>query len=156
MDDPVLFLDIDGVLNSVQHAVMYNKIFNKSRDPYREDCCVIALSNLEEVIKHVPKTKIVISSTWRIGSSTQELQDLFKKWGFKYYNSIIGKTPVTYSSPRGEEIQQYIDKYNVKNYCIVDDDSDMLDSQKHRFVQTNNFHGLLWKEAHQIVEILKG
>ena len=41
------------------------------------------------------------------------------------------------SIERGYEIQRYIDLFDVKTYCIIDDDADMLESQMNNFVQTS-------------------
>lgn len=152
---PTLFLDIDGVLNSVQYVVMVNRYNNEEWNPYKDECCKIALSNLEEIVEGVPGLKIVISSTWRKSRTVEQLQDLFKMWGFSKPEIIVGKTPIC-SDIRGREIQEYIDESNITNYCIVDDDSDMLASQIDRFVKTENRHGLMWKDAEKIAEILGG
>jgi hypothetical protein len=65
---------------------------------------------------------------------------------------------------RGFEIQQWIDDNNIKCYCIIDDDNDMLPSQKNNFVRTANNqdhpdcidigYGLTRKCAERVVEIL--
>lgn len=151
---PTIFLDIDGVLNSVQYAVSLNR-YNTEWNPYRDECCKIALSNLERVLEEVPNLEIVISSTWRKSRSVEDLQALFKLWGFSKPEIIVGKTPVSNREIRGKEIQQYIELNNISNYCIIDDDSDMLDSQKSRFVQTNGRHGFMWDDYNKVVELLK-
>ena len=160
MDRPTLFLDIDGVLNSTQQVVSRNRYGSTPWRPYRDECCKIALSNLEELVELVPDLQIVISSVWRLDRTVEELQELFRDWGFSKSEIIVGKTPVIYrpgeSVPRGEEIQRYCRKHNIENYCIVDDDSDMLGCQKHRFVKTDHRNGFLWTDMLRVNDILKG
>jgi len=42
----------------------------------------------------------------------------------------------------------------ISNYCIVDDDNDMLEFQKKHFVQTNPWTGLTKKDYRKIKQIL--
>jgi hypothetical protein len=67
---------------------------------------------------------------------------------------------------RGFEIQQWIDdhKDDIISYCIIDDDNDMLSSQRENFVRTANNkdhidcvdigYGLTRKCSERVVEIL--
>ncbi len=166
MTNPVIFLDIDGVLNSIQYAVAGNRWRDHKWDPYRDKCCRLALSNLEELVKDIPDLRIVISSTWRLGRTVEQLQDLFKMWKFSKPEIIIGKTPTGLPNksddvpkgytdvPRGAEIQHYINQHHITNFCIIDDDSDMLKSQLHRFVQTDNRNGFMWTDMQKVGDIL--
>ena len=59
------------------------------------------------------------------------------------------------SCDRGTEIQQYIDKHNdIENYVILDDDSDMLNSQIYHFVQTNFEFGLTEQQVSLAIKVL--
>lgn len=160
----VLFLDIDGVLNSMDNArALYNlwELDNtiKSRDTYGtlfDERCVRWLTLI------IKKTdcKIVISSTWRF-SGLQIMKDLWKDRNLP--GEIIDITPTTqneelinlYAEPsadRGYEIQEWLDNNKYDSYCIVDDDSDMLGHQN--FVQTNPKIGLTSKTAFAIINKL--
>ena len=111
--------------------------------------CPIALSNMEELIRRTPDLKIVISSSWRAARTVEELKELFKSKIIS--NAIIDKTD-SFSNTRGEEIQKWLNEHpKVTSYVIVDDDRNMLESQKDNFVNTTNLHGfqygdLLWAE----------
>lgn len=158
----IIFLDIDGVLNVIgQGHDEYGQIFHK----HLED-------NLRWIIEETG-AKIVISSTWRM-SGLKVMQEMWKKRNLP--GEVIGITPdlaeaKTYFSleyydavERGHEIQKYIDDNNIKYYCIIDDDNDMLESQRNNFVRTaNNIdhsdcvdigYGLTRKCAEQVIEIL--
>lgn len=53
-----------------------------------------------------------------------------------------------------EEQKRYLEKSEVKNYVILDDDSDMLLSQKEHFVKTSWNTGLLEEHTEQAIKIL--
>lgn len=165
----ILFLDIDGVLNSHQSMTFWykhrdmnkwqNELYGEWKGTLAQylalDFDPIALSNLEELLKRVPDLKIVVSSTWRLGRSIDELREIFLPFR-TISRAIISKTGRDYDRIRGNEIQEWLDKHpEIEKYAIVDDDSDMLDSQKPYFVQTNNYNGLQFTDMLKLAEILK-
>lgn len=158
----VLFLDFDGVLNSEQSKVFWQNL--KDQAAFEEqmktssggileqiamEFCPIALSNMEELLRRNKDLKIVISSSWRSARSVEELKELFKSKLIS--EAIIDKTE-SFSNTRGEEIQKWLSEHSeVTNYVIVDDDRNMLESQKENFVNTSPLHGFqygdfLWAE----------
>lgn len=158
----VLFLDFDGVLNSEQSKVFWQNI--KDQAAFEEEMktssggileqiamefCPIALSNLEELIRRTHDLKIVISSSWRVSRSVQELGELFKS---KLISNIIIDKTESFSNVRGKEIQKWLDEHtDVEQYVILDDDQIMTEQQKENFVKTSVLHGfqygdMLWAE----------
>lgn len=131
----VLFLDIDGVLNVIgQGYDEFGQCFHK----HFED-------NLRFVIEQTG-AKIVISSTWRM-RGLNEMQRMWKHRNLA--GEVIDITPTEVDVvergtcefydlvDRGFEIQQWLDDHpEVENYCILDDDNDMLPSQLDNFVRT--------------------
>lgn len=142
----VLFLDIDGVLNS-QSSAMALGGYPHSFDGYdlkRFDWVSVGLIRL---LCGETKTSIVLSSSWRILHSVIEVAN-----GLDL--PVIDKTPVL-SGYRGTEIQDWLDRHpEVLHYAIVDDDSDMLSKQKKCFVKTNPLDGLQFKHYKRLKEIL--
>lgn len=56
---------------------------------------------------------------------------------------------------RGYEIQEYLDNHsNITNYVIIDDNSDMLESQMKNFLQTDLKTGLTKNDYPKIKKIL--
>ena len=57
---------------------------------------------------------------------------------------IFDKTPVHISGNRGIEIDIWINNFSgeIDSYAIIDDDSDMLDTQINNFVQTSWDYGI--------------
>ena len=90
MSNPTIFLDIDGVLNSMEYAFLRMDKYQSSKiwgiDPY-------AIERFQYIFEKLPITEIVISSTWRKHYSLDELKEVFTEAGFKYSDKIVGYTP---------------------------------------------------------------
>lgn len=84
--------------------------------------------------------KICISSVWKRYFNAEEWNKVFIKLGFN--NDIFVGVTGKRQSIRGQEIQEWIDKNDVSGYAIVDDDSDMLESQMHSFFLIDGYYGL--------------
>ena len=126
MEKPIIFLDFDGVVETIYWEKDDNGIwsFNIHKEGRRELSNKQAIGWLNELYKKVPYD-IVVSSTWRINTSVEELQDLLANSGFNPEIQVIGKTPVLYQQ-RGLEIQEWININKFKGkFIIIDDDSDM-------------------------------
>jgi hypothetical protein len=119
----IIFLDIDGVLNVIPQGFdKYGGIFH---DHF--------VKNLEYIINKT-NAKIVISSTWKL----MGLDTIKQMWIDRNLpGNIIDITPNNFNIKRGHEIQQWINDNNIKCYCIIDDDVDMLPSQMNNFVRTS-------------------
>jgi hypothetical protein len=160
----ILFLDIDGVLNShdwFRRRVNFRgppSLLEKAGAKFEKDIDPRALFLLDAVLAET-KAKVVISSTWRKLYSLEEIQAGFSSLGF--VGEIIDVTPET-SSIRGEEIQEWLNdalSFNppliVERFAIVDDDSDMAHLRS-RLVQTSFNFGLTWRHAADLIEMLGG
>lgn len=138
---PVLFLDVDGVLNT-----------ERQQNPLSfSNGCLYRLARL------VRRTKctIVLSSTWRkLPDAKAELKRQFKYKGIPEWDS---ETPVFNSGNRGEEIREWL-RLNplVTTYAILDDDSDMLDEQLRNFFQTDPEFGLTKNIEYRVTYHLLG
>ena len=157
--DKYLFLDIDGVLNSED---FYIDCYKSEKDPkYASDriCTDTEIhpdytGNIDQtavrmIRKIVSETgcKVVLSSSWRSDSIAP---DELKKMGIE----ICGTTPYDYERFRGREIQKFLESHPCETYCILDDDSDMLDEHRSNFVQTNPSHGLTDDDTEKVIGIL--
>lgn len=126
MENPIIFLDFDGVVETIywEKDTDGSWSFNVHKSGRKELNNKQAIGWLNELYKKVPYD-IVVSSTWRIGMSKDELQELLIKSGFNPAIKVLGKTPVLYQQ-RGLEIQKWIDTAEFKGkFIIIDDDSDM-------------------------------
>lgn len=170
----ILFLDIDGVLNSemfyknslknklnhyfpiwkVFHFFGLIKLYHWIIDAYDKDSweCSQLDSKTIKLLNHVIEEtdcKIVLSSTWRKHKGGyKKVEELMKRKGF--VGEIIDATPVLWTK-RGQEIEQWLSQHdNIENYVIVDDDSDFTDEQilKH-FVWTDRVIGFSSTSAYK-------
>lgn len=146
--DKLLFLDIDGVLNSTQSAHYYMRLKQQAY----EEFCPIAVSNLNYIIDKIPDLKIVISSSWRIGKDFEHLKTVLHSLGVNV-KPIIDMTPIVFSGDRGHEISMWLE-VNVRQGCkmvILDDDNDMGYLQD-ALIQTDYQVGLSWIEVEKILK----
>lgn len=147
----ILFLDIDGVINSEDYAVYRYAAKMPDPDEFIDERAVAFLNYIIEETG----AKVVLSSSWR--GNVEETLDRLKVAGFKY--DFFDKTPYLGSRHRGSEIQKWIDEYEKTNeplesYVIIDDDNDMLDDQEKNFVQCNFIHGLTSVDCYKAIGIL--
>lgn len=161
----VLFLDIDGVLNSWQSV--YWEIRTGVRKK-QESLCPICMSNLDEVLDGVEDLKIVISSTWRKSFTMDELKKCLTEQGFKNADRIIGHTPfkakdLKFSEygPRWGEIKEWLDEHpEVTEYAILDDHgiAEKPGDYEHikNFIQTDQRVGLDWHKADELRKVFGG
>lgn len=154
----IIFLDIDGVLNSekfYKNEAQHEKWKRAESEGYsREEQDAIANIDPESVkwlnyIINKTNAELVISSTWRFD------ENLKIKLSFMGIKPFIGITPKTWERHRGTEIQMWLDRHpEVFNYVILDDDCDMLDSQLNNFVNTSWLEGLNEDSANKAIKIL--
>lgn len=147
----VIFLDIDGVIQSPRYCVAMGQTgWLSAFEP-------AAMAFLAQLIE-LSDAKIVISSTWRMGLSSRELKMYFRVAGYKKIALSFHKDWATKefnNKPRGEEIKDWLDRNpEVDNYLILDDDADMLDEQKANFVQTSHEDGFLLSHFDRAKQIL--
>lgn len=156
----VIFLDIDGVLNTSRSVVGLKDTIFYDEDTLGCGLDPVAIGLLHRICK-MTDAKIVISSSWRIVNTMDEIKDMFAdEFGWKN-DLIIGATPVINDSDdtdrRGREIQEWIDTNTVGDmnfqYIIIDDSSDMLDTQRKRFVHVDGTDGLLFRDFKKCLEL---
>ena len=148
MNQKVLFLDIDGVLNSkFYYKYIYKPEEGGSRfDPY----CVILVKKLVEEFS----LKVVISSTWRDGAMNRLMKELEEN-DFLEHLHEDWLTPVVRPASRGKEIKLWLDNHSdVNNYLIIDDNHNLLDNQLSKFVQTSAFLGMVQKSYNEARNLL--
>lgn len=142
----VIFLDIDGVLNSSRTCLAFGGFPHSFENDHLSRFDRVALTLIRRIAK-AAGAKFVLSSSWRI---LHELEEVAQGLDLP----IIDKTP-SLAGNRGQEIQHWLNQHpEVESYAIIDDDSDMLESQKPYFVHTMHSDGFMWKDAERLAEIL--
>lgn len=158
----IIFLDIDGVLN---HELFYKANRHVTEDvPYpASNIDPVSIKKLNRLIRRTG-AKIVITSTWRLGRTIMELQDILESRGFE--GEIIDKTDsldfkINWTC-RGNEIFKWIldnerivgNRFDYNNYLILDDDTDMLFQQTKNFIPINSFYGITNEVINKGIEVL--
>lgn len=154
----VIFLDVDGVLNSV---------FSRDNDEIAENWMENEVSNwhlirLKRIVEETG-AKLVLSSSWRLGhpiiagtkvckdALVQVLIDKLDVFGLE----IMDCTPVLDGKWRGTEIAEWLKVHSeVEKFVILDDDTDFLPEQQKFFVRTTYSNGLTDELADKAIEIL--
>lgn len=151
----IIFLDIDGVLNTwrfqnyqVKHheCDSWNAQFNF--DP-------ICMKNLKELIDKT-NSYIVISSSWRnTENGIKDIKDNLKLYGLE--SRFFSCTPTLNGWTRGDEIKEwlYIFSHMEINYVILDDENDVGELEN-RLIQCNDYYGFTKNELQKALEILGG
>jgi hypothetical protein len=152
----VLFLDVDGVLNSLNFFTSGRRVKSHDYDP-RNQIDPEAVKLLTEIID-ATGAKIVISSVWRYNHRPGEMQVLLEEFGCRC--QVIGSTPrSTESHARGKEIDAwlttsgYARRDPVERFAILDDDADMEPHMK-KLVKTSNHCGLERSHVERVIELL--
>lgn len=146
----IVFLDIDGVLNSEDWYENSHK-----RGELNDDIDPVLVQRLNKL-----DCEVVISSSW--GCDNGQTWKKLRKNGFNL--KVIGYTEHHEMGSdwivRGNCIKKWLndnigyDYFKKCRYAILDDDSDMLLEQKDHFVQTDFRHGVTDRDIEIIKEIL--
>lgn len=163
-----IFLDIDGVLNTVSSISSSENIWLSSpKNPELDLVFGHMIYQIEEekvdLLNQIVKetsAKIIISSTWRLLFKLDDLISLLKFKGL--IGEIVGVTPNGLLNRewgkrilRSEEIYAYLLENNLQNnqFVIIDDDDDAGISFEDKFVKT--IDGLTLDNVDQVINILK-
>ncbi len=142
----VLFLDIDGVLNSHRTAYAFGG-FPFDVDKHRSRFDEVAIALVRNICT-AAGAQIVLSSSWRTDKDWERI-------GASLNLPIVDRTPYLHPGPRGEEIAAWLSAHpEVRCYAILDDDGDMLEEQIPRFVQTTHEDGLTFALATKLAGLL--
>ncbi len=150
MNFDVLFLDLDGVLNN-------NEFFAKQRANPKEyihkKFCSGNIEVLEKLCSDFKVKEIVITSTWRMGRSVQDLRDMLAKDGFKLANLITDKTDeIGGPGGRAEEIKSWMDIHKPNSHIVLDDNP-IGDTTGLNFHRVHSSYGLTNDDLQKISEI---
>ena len=157
----LIFLDIDGVLNNTKDVKKYRFFLKGERRVLIDIEPFFYFKRLlQEIEKEKLEVRIVISSSWRLGTTASDWKKLFKHY-FNDENIILGRT-LHLECDRGLEILNFLqmideEKETVEDYIVVDDDiEDIIDYVgKKRIVKTSIKRGLTNKDVRKIIRKLK-
>ena len=147
----VLFLDIDGVLNTDRQHWHCQMNGVTPVDEFGYEFGPNAVNNLTTILEET-SAEIVISSSWKF-LGLQTLQKMWKDRNLP--GTIIDITPD--GDNKGWKIYEWLLKHEgqVSGYAIIDDENDMQSEQQGHFVQTNPHFGITLKDAERVITILR-
>ena len=149
MSNNVIFLDIDGVLNSDSFfkAKEGSPEMHPDAPNYHENIALEmfdpkAISLLNTIVEKT-QAVIVISSSWRLAFTLDDLRFILNKAGL--IADIFDKTDFKFSSTRYNEINWWLrDHKDIDSFIILDDlEASWFYSLQPYVVQTTWAHGLL-------------
>ena len=131
----VIFTDLDGVLNPHWKT----KWSKSSIQIYNQICQEYDL-------------KPVITSTWRINHTKEQLQKIFYEQGIEV--EIYDYTPHLDQKDRGLEIKEWLSNNKVDNYVVIDDIVHNITPHVDNVFKVRNWVGLTTEEYIEIKKIL--
>lgn len=157
MHDKIIFLDIDGVLNSDAFLRAANAHARKigHLDPVTHiDASRVA--RLNDLLA-TSQAEVCLSTSWRVIFGLEKTVELLTKSGLR--GTIIGQTPKLHGPrfsspppPRGNEIQAWLSENPTRSYVILDDDQEAGVGHAKRFVCVPN--GLTKRHVSRATRIL--
>lgn len=175
----LIFLDIDGVLNSVTWARLYgfgdtprikDVRYKKDKAKYYAEKAKLNPSSvnlLNDLCKQT-KAKVVISSTWRltsgifIGDRLEYWNEMFhyicQELSKKCHIDVIGITPFL-DTERSLEIDKFIKDFKdekIEEFVIIDDTDDGIsDLFYHEFIHVSDDYGFGTPDFVECLRVLK-
>ena len=129
----VIFLDVDGVLNTSKTFMERRKNYEITHK-WTVEIDVERVARLKYII-NMTGAKVVLSSSWRLSGimqdgkfitrneNTRQLLDIFKSFGIEIYDI----TPnLDYGSKRDEEIMEWLKDKDVESFVVIDDETSFL------------------------------
>lgn len=149
MSSVVVFLDIDGVLNS---GTWFEQLDEERWDDldYFDPVCV---ERVDRICRETGAS-VVISSSWRKSRTLDEITSLLQRRGFT--GNVIGITPtlgVGISGIRGKEILRWVRENGPCKFVAIDDYR--LPEVARRQIHTNPTVGLTELQTAKAIKMLK-
>ena len=150
--DKVIFLDIDGVLNTKWWYTQIDR--NTPKDKYGYTFDPRSVANLKKIIDETG-ADIVISSSWKSFGLT-ELEEMWQDRGLPGFVIDVTPTPAIRNN-RGDEIDAWLEECRTECQYVIIDDLDAYNFNEHqipRLLVVNPFNGLDEDTAKRAIDLL--
>lgn len=146
----ILFLDIDGVLNSHKY-LKENDLEDK--DTYFPQVDPARVQLIKELCDKVPSLRIVMNSSWNATMKLSDYQEMFSKYNLSP-DKLIDCTRDDLDKDLG--IEDWLKKHLPTNFVILDDDMiyDHDNQLSFHQVKTSFYIGLKADHIPVILELL--
>jgi hypothetical protein len=155
MHKPVVFLDIDGVLNSKQwyaHDAASHDGISTERERWEHSIDPECVQRLNRILQQTGAV-VIVSSSWRKTHALSEIVSILESRGFS--GEVDGATSANGTLSRTEEIAEWLaeNRPPVAAYVVIDDElTSALPAE--RVVSPSNQTGLTDKDVEQAIVIL--
>ena len=158
----IIFLDIDGVLNSqdtFRDNHEYSKFFVKYMGDNVNDIITYKMLDIDldkvfmvRDICNLTGAKVVISSSWRQSRWYLLIEEKLTSLGIP----IVGVTPYI-DGNRGDEIRKYLEDEKIDDFVILDDDIFRdFNELKNYLIKTSFYdNGLDYEISREVVRLLR-
>jgi hypothetical protein len=132
---PKLFVDFDGVLHPHQRGTLAN------------------LPLLEAFLRRHPSIEVVITSTWRMQHSLEELQEYFSE---DLRHRVVGVVPFINRTPfsRFQEVQAYLAEQAPCRWAALDDEAHLFPPDCRNLVHTVAAEGVAARDLDAVARVL--
>lgn len=150
----VIFLDVDGVLNS-------KETFANNKNNFENQINNKLLNNLKYIIDET-KAEVILSSTWRYYFHNHPV-DCFNRKLLENKLASIGVkifdiTPIYCKNcaSRADEIKYWLNntEEEIENFIVIDDNDDELSQFGEKFIHTSFEFGLTKELAQEAIKQL--
>jgi hypothetical protein len=140
----IIFLDFDDVLNTAK-SLERGVLFDTSK-----------IRILNDILDRTD-AKIVITSSWRLAATAEELERMLVEAGGHATGRVTGVTPWMEDFSRGMEILEWLKNapMRVSEFVILDNRTDM-ESFSRRLVRTDPRFGLVPGHVDDVIGLLGG
>lgn len=157
----IVFLDFDGVLNSDRY---FERNPTMGFDEEQLDPAKVQLLNA--LVGAADDIFVVVSSSWRVVWTVEEIQKLLKDQGFQYADRIVSRTRSSVTGFRGKEIDDWLTLWQERQridpeaetiaaYAILDDGTNFTtDQHQEHLVRTSAAVGLTQRNVKDALKIL--
>jgi HAD domain in Swiss Army Knife RNA repair proteins len=145
---PIVFLDIDGVLNSLASTL------GSKPNAFDHTACKL----MERLVVQA-NAQVVISSSWREGRTPGQLINILWEQAQIHLLAarVVGVTPILAAGNRGDEIARWITDHSGQNnaaFVIIDDEFHFNPDQIPHLVQTSHRDGFTVKNYLAALKII--
>jgi len=150
----IIFLDIDGVLNSEEDLTNNVGLLWDVND-----LNIKYIILLNEIIK-ATNAKVVISSTWRIIHPFDKIEKMMLKKGFVgeviSQTVLLSRTPDGVIQDRGDEINLWLKDNDIESFLILDDTpyEGIIKHFSNQFLYIKDSVGLHTEHVNEAISIL--
>lgn len=168
---PVVFLDIDGVLNSVEFfertgtsiaeinakAQALPDMYGEGSMELRQQCIdPLAVARLNTILRKAG-AQVVLSTNWAVGLTVKFLVQMLERVGFE--GEVIGKTPRKFGyTTRDYQVSTWLEQNREEGwmeYVILEDLHQFEPPLRAHVVRTDSKHGLQEEHVESALRILE-